>query len=169
MNESAWQEAMMVQLPELIRETVESPFGLDGTSDQQFRLMMIDLYFMVSMPQRRVSDDLFIGGSGFLLLVAALINCGLGISALPWSMKYVSPVLVQGPDWSDVLALVPTSVLESDVPTTYALIESYRDSVGIQFVLVAHRKLGNETERMVCYFPSGVKLKAGGLSQIMMD
>jgi len=153
----------MGQLAELTKEI--NPFGLDEANALHVRVVMIVLWYLAREPRKPGVEDLvFIGGSEVLLHVAALISCGLPISALAWSFKHVSVVLVQGPE-SDVLALVPTTVLQSDVPTTYSLrqVGDSRDfRWGKQFVLVAHRKLGNETEQIACYFPPDMKVETGG-------
>jgi hypothetical protein len=122
-------------LAELIKET---QFGLDGPNALGFKGVMIGLFDMVMKPEEPQVEEL--GGSDFLLRVAALINC-IGISALRWSIKRVSVVLVQGPGCSDVLALVPTSILRSDVPTKYSSRPADDDySEEKRFVLVAERK-----------------------------
>jgi hypothetical protein len=94
----------------------------------------------------------------YFITLAALINCGIGMSAYEWSKGRLSPVFVKHKD-RRFLALVPDSVFEWNIEPKFFITETERGLSwkGRRFMLLA-ADLRDETKVTYCFAPPCVNL-----------
>lgn len=98
-----------------------------------------------------------------LLYAAALVSCGIGLSAFEWARQYLAPAFVEF-SGKQFVALVPASLLQDDSRYQFYLMEGVKYfGSGIldkkRYVLIAKDKGVQELESYVlCLFPHDVDL-----------
>jgi hypothetical protein len=99
------------------------------------------------------------GDCDMLIRLAALVSCGLGISACAWSKQNQMPSLVKFGQRT-FLALIPNSIVHADAELSFFLIKSsqfiYDDHRWIRWALIART---SEGRHHLCLFPPDLKLR----------
>lgn len=100
-------------------------------------------------------------GAELVLRLAALISCGLGLSAFGWSIQNLAPILVNFRG-KIFLALAPISIVVNQETHRFALAESHRSSLDKTlslFVLLAWNRSSEVDESFtLCLFPLDVDI-----------
>jgi hypothetical protein len=94
-----------------------------------------------------------------LVRIAALISCGLGISALPWSIKNLAPLLVEFQD-RQFLALAPLSAASTTKECKFFLAEAGGFYGWNQrWELLCQGNALSDGEVIGCLFPPDIRLE----------
>ena len=93
-----------------------------------------------------------------LLRLAALVNCGLGVSVLEWSKSKFQPMAVEFRD-KLFLALVPHSALMRESRFYLIKAESFRDTIVSERRVLIAMHFMYERFATMCLFPPEVKWK----------
>jgi hypothetical protein len=140
------------------QESIETN-GTEGKSE--FHRALELLWFMLYGGEKEVGAETLAGvventGKEVVLRTAALITCGLGISAYEWCEQHMTPVLVHFAN-EVCLALVPNSVVANNRKIMFTMVPAeryYQD--GYYSTLLA---INIETGiAMTCLFPTEVGL-----------
>jgi Heterokaryon incompatibility protein (HET) len=165
-----WTASRMGELEELSRGDSRYHWGMEERFGSAFQPEVIAILSAVST--RRSGDRQFRSllenpatqsvDANVLLHTAALISCGLGLSAFEWSKRNLTPVFVNFRG-KRLLALTSNSVLQDDNRHKFFLVEAERvrywgSGTGKRFTLVSWNQKLEPDSCTMCLFPPDVDL-----------